>query len=69
MQGSRGEERRGEEGLGDRLLRVLHNTNILALPKIAPVEVAGKVSLSPIPFHYRVQVQSEVAQIDVENNN
>lgn len=54
----RGEER-GERGLGDKLLWVLHNTNILARAKIAPVEVAVKVSLSLIPFHCGVHVWSD----------
>lgn len=62
-----GEAEVGEEkGLGDRLLWLLHNTNILAWAKIAPVEVAIKVSLSLIPFHCGVQVWSEVVWIDVK---
>lgn len=46
-----GGQRREEQALADRLLWVLRNTNILARAKIAPVEVAVKVSPSLIPFH------------------
>lgn len=49
---------REEKGAVDRLLWVLHNTNILARAKIAPVEVAVKVSCSLIPSHCGVHVWS-----------
>lgn len=65
IQAEEGRQRRGQ-GLGDRLLWVLHNTNILARAKIAPVEVAAKVNLSLIPFHCGVQVWSDEGGVQID---
>lgn len=54
----RGRSEEGGDQTGDRLLWVLHNTNILARVNIAPLGVTVKVSQSLIPFHCGDDVRS-----------
>lgn len=51
-------EGRQEKGLGDRLLRVLRNPNILGLGKNNSCRGHCKGPLEPITFHCGVQVWS-----------